>query len=348
MASVHPARFSLREPQRSVASQVALLDKGTFLVSVDTEMAWGAVDKPLGYLYECEAERRCIDRLIALMDAYEISGTWALVGHLFLESCQPANGVKHPEIIRARYSWRTDDWFRADPCTDVVRAPTWYAPDVVNRLVECPTYQEIASHSFSHLLVGETGCSAEAFRSELQECLRLAAERGISLRSFVFPKNLVGHLPVLRDNGFRAYRGQRSGAPSAWPVINGVGASVHQFRDLVLLRKSSAVYPELTDGVWNLPSTYLFTIANRRRTYQVRMQQALRRLRHAAKHRTLFHLWFHPQNLAVDPEVAFAGLERLFREARRLRDRQELTTTTMGELAAHLDADLPAPLPEAP
>ena len=61
------------------------------------------------------------------------------------------------------------------------------------------------------------------------------------------------------------------------------------------------------------------------------------RLRQAARHRSLFHLWFHPYNVTADPERAFAALDRICAAAARLRDAGDLDILTMGDLAARLD-----------
>jgi hypothetical protein len=39
------------------------------------------------------------------------------------------------------------------------------------------------------------------------QCVRLADEASLALRSFAFPGNRVGHLDVLREFGFTCYRG---------------------------------------------------------------------------------------------------------------------------------------------
>jgi len=313
------------------------LDTGTFVVSIDTEMAWGANHKGPSFVYSCADERRCIDRVAALMEKYEVPGTWAIVGHLFLDRCEPVDGTKHPEIVRADYPSRSGDWFDADPCSDAARAGTWYAPDVVERILSCSTAQEIASHSFSHLPVGGPACSPEVFDSELRECRRLAAERNIALRSFVFPRNVVGHLPVLRANGFRSFRGQPSGPATAGDDGGGLVGPLKRLGQRAVLSPAAVVYPEFDDGLWNLPSTFLFSGESRRRTHTLWIQQALRRLRLAARHGGLFHLWFHPHNIAASPEVALVGLERLLREVRRLRDAERLSTLTMNGLVDRLE-----------
>lgn len=83
-----------------------MLQRGAFLISIDTEMAWGSVHhRDVGRHYSYQAEREFIDRLLALFDKYQIRATWAVVGHLFLDQCQAVDGRKHPEIVRPGYRW---------------------------------------------------------------------------------------------------------------------------------------------------------------------------------------------------------------------------------------------------
>ena len=147
--------------------------------------------------YTYRNERQVIYRLLKLIEDYGIRATWAVVGHLFLSECQSVDGHKHPEITRPPYSWFEKDWFDADPCSDENAHPMWYGRDIVARILKCTVPQEIGSHTFSHIIVGDPDCRPEDFDSELRRCRQLAKSHGITLKSFVFPRNSVGHLNVL-------------------------------------------------------------------------------------------------------------------------------------------------------
>ena len=100
-------------------------EKGLFLLSIDTELAWGGVHngafrKRLGHY---QRTREAIRQLVALLERYEIRATWAVTGHLFLDQCRTEGGVKHPEITRPSYQWFAGDWFDVDPCGDLSTDP---------------------------------------------------------------------------------------------------------------------------------------------------------------------------------------------------------------------------------
>ena len=304
-------------------------DRAAFVISIDTEMAWGLVHRP-DEPYTYPDERRHLGRLLDLFDRYAVPATWAIVGHLFLDRCSPVDGRKHPEIIRPDYDWFEGDWFDADPCSNAVAAPTWYAPDLVREISGRAAPHEIASHGFSHMIAGDPGCSAEAFSSEVDAALRAAAASGVELRTFIHPRNRIGHVPLLAERGFRAFRGKRPPSTSPGPVTAAL--------DRVIPSPGSVVHPVHQDGMWSLPATCMFDVASRPRTWRLWILQVERRLRQAVHHRGLFHLWFHPHNMRDAPTDAFAGLEQLCAAAARWRDRGMLNTVTMGAMASELDA----------
>jgi len=311
-------------------------------MSIDTEMAWGVVHHgSIGrYSYSNDeqfTERDVIAALLELFDRYEIHATWAIVGHLFLEDCESVDGRKHPEIVRPDYPWFEGDWFDADPATDAATDPMWYGPDIVEAIRTCPTYQEIGSHTFSHIIVGDPGCTAENLRSDLAACRKLADGRGIALRSFIHPRNKIGHVDILADEGFTAFRGKRPISFSGYPraVKRMLGAL-----DTIWPMSGSAVYPRRVAGLWDLPATNLYSPGNRRRIplpigwYN---RQQIRRLRQAVRHRGLFHLWFHSHNFTAAPETALRGFEEILQEAARLRAAGMLENPTMAQLAERLN-----------
>jgi hypothetical protein len=62
-------------------------------------------------------------------------------------------------------------------------------------------------------------------------------------------------------------------------------------------------------------------------------------LHKAARNRHLFHLWFHPFNLATNPGKLVRGLEDIFIKFCSYRDAGLLDNFTMGELAYSLQTN---------
>ena len=310
------------------------LERAAFVVSIDTEMAWGLNHRP-EQTYRYHDERPHMEQLLAMLDRHQLPATWAVVGHLMLDQCAPVNGVKHPEIVRPTYDWFEGDWFANDPCGAATGDSTWYAPDLVARIRAADTAHEIASHGFSHIVAGDPGCSREAFSSELAAAVKVAADQGLTLRSLVHPRNRIGHVDVLVDHGIIAYRGRP--APTA-AAANPLARLADQLVDKVAGSERTAVRPRPEGPIWNLPATIMFDVDSRPRTWRLWIRQVERRLTQATRHRSLFHLWFHPHNFRDHPEASFEAFDRVCRAAVRHRERGLLDTVTMGALAGQLSA----------
>ena len=314
----------------------SLQTRAAFLVSIDTEMAWGVVHrKEIAEHYSYRQERELIRRLLNLCEKYEIRATWSVVGHLFLDRCEPLNGRKHPEIVRPAYSWLEGDWFDADPCSDIEIDPIWYGKDIVEGIRQCGVPQEIGSHGFSHIIAGDAECSAESFDSELRACRQWAESADIALKSFVFPRNSVGHLDVLAKNGFITYRGS---VPAA--SLNSRWSLNKLLRLLPLCWPSgSTAHPQLEGELWNLPATYFYSPSTYRWRvvpFRVDVRRIMRQLSQATRQKALVHIWFHPHNLTLDPDRSIKGLETIFKQVHKLREKGMLDNPTMGELAQSL------------
>jgi peptidoglycan/xylan/chitin deacetylase (PgdA/CDA1 family) len=321
-------------------NQSISLERGVFTLSLDFELIWGTLDLfgPEGFARACEIERtEVIDRLLALLAEYEVPATWCVLGHLFLDQCPASDSPKHAEIVRPQHDWHPADWFANDPGGTEGSAPLFFGRSLVEKIRACPVEQEIGSHSFSHVIFGDPGCSAETASTELAECVRLAREMGIELRSFAFPRNRVGHLDTLRQHGFNCFRGPEPNWYEAdrWPeAVQRLG----RLFDVLRIARPPVVLPRKDEsGLWDIPgSAMYFPMHGRRRLLPVswRVRRAVKGLDAAARERRVFHFWFHPTNLADETESMFAGLRSIFAHARSLRDRGELDLLPLGKLAA--------------
>jgi hypothetical protein len=68
------------------------------------------------------------------------------------------------------------------------------------------------------------------------------------------------------------------------------------------------------------------------------VRRPIARLRQAARHRSVFHLWFHPYNVTDAPERSIEALDRICASAARLRDAGRIDIVSMAQLADQLTA----------
>lgn len=317
-----------------------MTQKATFVLSVDEELIWGSFDHTLAPEFgRLNPDTRGIVKdILRLLDEFSIPATWAVVGHLFLSRCPRGNdGRAHPHIRRPKFDWYPHDWYQHDPCSTREKDPLWYGDDILDAIQAAETPQDIGSHSFSHLLFGDPGCTAEAAADDLAACLEAARARGISLRSFVFPRNSEGHHGLLKESGFTSYRG----IDPAWYEALPPWAK----RPAHYLDQAAAIAPpvshpyEARPGLWNIPgSMVLFPRNGIRRAipYFSRLAKAKAGLNQAVQEGKIFHLWFHPFNLSYDRQGLLGVLRDLFIECARLRDAGLLDILSMSGVADSL------------
>jgi hypothetical protein len=169
------------------------------------------------------------------------------------------------------------------------------------------------------------------------ECLRAAGDLDLTMRSFAFPRNRVGHFGVLARHGFVCYRGPEPQWYSrARQVPRAVARAAHLW-DFVRAATPPAVWPVREScGVIDVPGSMVFLPRHGvRRLVPMgrRVRRAARGLEQAARTGLLFHLWMHPTNLADDSDAMLAGLERTFAHAANLRAHGHLRFATVGEMS---------------
>lgn len=292
-----------------------MYEKPAFVLSMDTELAWGTIDKPeslRGYAEYYRKTRGVIDDLLVLLERYEMSATWAVVGHLFLDKCDRKNGVKHPEIRRSKASWYDCDWFDKDPCTNINEDPFYYGRDIVEKILRSRIKHEIASHSFSHIIFNNPDLKRETVEDELNLCHDLAKEYGISIESFVFPRNQEGFYKELKKLGIKSYRGIEKSWYAKYSVRT---QKAFHILDQVFSMTPPVYLPENKYGLLNIPGSMLYLAKDGFRKYipvSCRVNKAKKGIKKAIRENKIFHLWFHPFNLATDPDNLLNGLEKIF------------------------------------
>jgi peptidoglycan/xylan/chitin deacetylase (PgdA/CDA1 family) len=311
---------------------------GDVVVSVDAELAWGYHDL-------AEAPDRVADAregwrtALALFEDHGVPATWAVVGHLLLEACDGRH-ADHP---------LGPEWFSCPP-GEASAADDWRAPDLVGAVLDSDPDHEVGSHTFSHLPMTHERATPAAVDAELAAS-RSAAERfDLSLDSFVFPRNRVGHRERLADWGFACYRGTR---PATWYD----GSRLRPLAKLLdyspVGRAPPLVRPAVDEfGLVNVPaSLYLYSFQGPARAAARAVGRdpivavARRGVEKAVDGDGLFHLWLHPHNL-LQP----GGTERLdavLAYVARRRAETDLRVRTMGAVARDVASGSPTAAADA-
>lgn len=280
---------------------------GIFILSLDTEIAWGTGTHALARYAHCfDNYPTLLNRLVGLMDAYDIPATWAVVAHLLIE----------PDDARA-----------------LLRQPqAWYhAPYLLDTVCSAHAKHEIGTHTFSHVYTDDPAITREVWRRELNTAAQIHRAHGLPMRSIVYPRNLVAYTDTLADYGVVAYRGieqnwygNRRGAFHLLDRALGLPPPTYDPTGLKVAEK-----------LVNLPaSQFLMAYDGVRGSIPTasRVRQAKWGLDSAVRRNHLYHLWFHPFNLGTS-ERMFEALEHILRDVARRRDAGQLRVMTMAGAA---------------
>jgi peptidoglycan/xylan/chitin deacetylase (PgdA/CDA1 family) len=289
-------------------------EKGIVVFSADFEMAWAfrfsktqrqtAVEKGL-------MERGNVPLFLSLFDKYQIPVTWATVGHLFLSECsKESNGLPHPEMPRPvffenrNWSYKSGDWYQHDPCSGTVPSPAWYASDLIEQILGSKVNHEIGCHTFSHSDFTYQNCSKALADAELDACKKLSSDKGVTLKSMVFPGGTFGNYESLKEKGITCYRKPMKYHIDA-PYIDSYG--------LIAIPSSL----ELNKGPYGWSKEF-------------HLKMIRKYLTKALKYKLVCHFWFHP---SMDPWY----LENIMPEALKMvaefRESDKLQVKTMGQVA---------------
>jgi peptidoglycan/xylan/chitin deacetylase (PgdA/CDA1 family) len=295
---------------------------GSVVVSVDAELGWGHHDLPDPPTDRIEGARAGWSHLVDLFDRYDVPATWAVVGHLLLDDCDGRH-VDHPApegwFARERGEWRS-------------RPDLRFGRGLVEDLRTADADHDVGCHTFSHVEFGAPDTSRELATAEIRESLAAARDRDLDLRSFVFPRNSVGHRSVLAAGPFICYRGVSPISPRG------------RLRPLRKLSRALRGHPLLVEpvvderGLVNVPaSLYLFGFEGWLRSAAERVvgdpvvRQARDGIEQAVHGDGVFHVYLHPNDLTEPRDRR--RVERVLAAIADRREDTDLTVETMRGVA---------------
>lgn len=315
---------------------------GAFVLSLDTEVAWGTFTwgGTTYYRRHFDAYRQNVRRFIALLDDYAIPTTWAFVGHLMLDRCDG----NHPEAPAPEFPWYGRPWYDADPGTNSIQDPWWYAPDVLDRVLAMKTPQEIGTHTFSHVFLNDPAVTPEIARAQIKASIDVARERGLTIESLVFPRDGVAHLDQYAALGITNYRGaEQIGYNALAQPIRRMAGLCDQFAG-----GTPPVYRwtdlETRHGLLNIPGSTFALAYDRYHRFvptSARITKFRRGIETAIDQDAIFHLAFHPFHLGSS-ERMFDLFKRYFDIAAKARNAGLIKIMTMRDIQrAHASMSRP-------
>lgn len=288
-------------------------EEGGVIISADFELGWAVryskhAKNPQTYARE---ERKNIPVILRHLEKFEIPIVWSTVGHLFLKSCKKGDHdwMKRIPYFNDHWEFTKGDWFDCDPYTDWERDFAWYAPDLIEKIMNCKTSQEVACHTFSHIDCSYKNCPPEVIDDELKASIDVASEWGINFKSLTFPGGTAGNYETLLKHNISICRKRHLDYEIAYPFRNEQGILISPTGPAI-----SLAYPQ-----WSIE--YLFS----------RYKKAIDKAINAG---SLVHFWFHPsQEESTFTQLLPGILEYLAKK----REEGKLWVGTMGQISEYIN-----------
>ncbi len=287
--------------------------KAGVIISADFELGWAVryskQDKnPDIYAQE---ERKNVPLILDILEKFDIGISWSTVGHLFLDHCSKGDHDWMSRIPHFDDHWKfiEGDWFDCDPYGKWNNNLTWYAPDLVDKIIKCKTPQEIACHTFSHIDCSYKNCPSNVLDDEIKACYQASASLKLKFKSLTFPGGTAGNYEILKKYGIEICRKRVSRYEIGYPFRNSYGILITPTGPIIALGYKD----------WSLE--YMFK----------RYKKAIDKTINSG---SLIHLWFHPSQ----EEQTFTSLLPMILEyLKKKQGEGSLWIGTMSQLADHIN-----------
>ena len=280
---------------------------GKFILSLDCEGKWGVADVLTArHRHDLSDERlrRAYQAILDTLEEFQIPATFAFVG-IFAQS--PASFAQISGSLNALSGGARAYVSPALREIESGDRSGWHGDHLVDAVVQSPTGHEIALHGVTHVpWTAMDGASAEA-EMTIFEALEGPVRES---RTFVYPRNLVGHPEVLAKHGFLGFR-------TARPIRSRTLSLLSEFN---LFERPEEV--DLGADIVHIPAgVFLNWRSGFRRLVppEVTRLRAKKLLGAAASSDAIVHYWLHPENVASAPST-LELLRALAQEVARSRD----------------------------
>lgn len=274
--------------------------------------------KEFDYIQSVGSEiRNNIIYLLELFERYNIPATWAIVGHLFLDSCSKKDCITFKNINHYNYK---KNWYK-DPYTNQKNHPLYYGKDLVEKIINNQVDHEIAYHSFSHPIFNDI--SKEMAKNEVFAAKKIEKEYDIKFSSFVFPADKVYYTDLLIEYGFKVFRGELQRKYN----INKSSLKDKIFNYPYKLFPPP-VYPTKDNDIWEIKTSMFYGPEDKIYTLLPRAKFGLSS---AIKKGKIFHLYLHPWNLSRNKYI-IKSLDKLFNHLTILRDKNKIKILRMCDI----------------
>jgi len=317
------------------------VSKGIFTISLDFELFWGVRDHRTleNYGENIRNVHHVVPRLLELFSKYNVHCTWATVGFLFFN--EKKEMMSYLPVQRPTYEKKDYDPYPYLEQNELEKI-YHFAPALIEQIRRIPG-QEIGTHTFSHFYTLEKNTTIGQFQSDLRAAIAIAKEKGIEIKSIVFPRNQYSdeHIKACLEEGIKIYRGNalsgvykptsreneklfRKGTRFADAYINITGHHCHAI-------------PAVSEII-NLPaSRFLRPYDPKFKMFdKLKLRRIKQGIKFAAKHGLIYQLWWHPHNFGKYMNENFKFLEQVLEYYHQLNREGKIESQNMLEIYSNI------------
>jgi peptidoglycan/xylan/chitin deacetylase (PgdA/CDA1 family) len=317
------------------------VNKGIFTISLDFELFWGVRDHRTleNYGENILNVHHVVPRLLDLFSKYNVHCTWATVGFLFFNeknetiSCLPAERPTYEKKQYDPYPYLEQNELEKN---------YHFAPTLIEQIKRTPG-QEIGTHTFSHFYTLEKDTTILQFQSDLRAAIAIAKEKGIEIKSIVFPRNQYSdeHIKVCLEEGIKIYRGNASSGvyrPTSREKEN-IFRKGTRFADtyINITGHHCHAIPAASEII-NVPASQFLRPYNPKfkMVDGLKLGRIKQGIKFAAKHGSIYHLWWHPHNFGRYMDENFKFLEKVLEYYYQLNREGKIESQNMLEIYSNI------------
>lgn len=311
---------------------------GKFVISLDFEGMWGSLcsrDKKDVERFRIRTKLidEYVSRMLRLFEKYDIHVTWAVVGAMLCENSDEVKNYLPDDIYYEKYDCSLYKYLSQ---IDQDEKGQYYVRRIVESVLNAPN-QEIGSHTFSHIYALEQGINEKLIRQDFLAFERIMEKFDMKPCSLVMPRNMVKSpfFSVIKEYKYLAVRDRQR---PAIKIGNIERNKIIDFLDCYIPIRRDLCYSESEiekiDGVYNIRASMFFRTYDYRFKYfeNLKILRIKREMLRSARNNKVFHLWWHPHNMATNIEWNFTALEELLKYFNVLRTKYGYESHSMGEI----------------
>lgn len=275
---------------------------GKITLSIELELGWGThmLSSYDRFSIRRKKESIYLQKLLDICDQYDIPITFNVVGKLLSD-----NNVNTYET-----SLYPEGWWDEYKTADKKLKKLFYAPDLIQNILDTNVDHEFATHTLSHIMIDEV--SRECFEYEIRQIKEIHKRWGIEQpTSFVAPRHRQFDPSVLTAHDLQIVRIPDPSQPSpnlftsSWMLLRDHPVRKPKIKNGVI-RTYSTSYPSLTySGV--LPKGQLdpdpqFQLLPLKLRQQIQLRYLKNAVKQAKEQNSHAHLWTHLWDMANEAQ----------------------------------------------